>query len=157
MLDTLFQALSKNTTMDNVDRMKDAASATSTPLLSFFTNATCQTGLAQGLAKVAAFASIPDFQARLAARAAELQDKLRKEFLSGERGTAPAAPLLGKTSAVYSYIRTTLGVRMHGAENFSGFANGLGRDDVTIGGNISKIYEAIRDNKMSAVVSSLFN
>lgn len=157
VLDTLYLALSKNTTMDNVDRMKDAASATSTVLLTFFTTSTCSTGLSQGLAKVAAFASIPDFHSRLATRAAELQEKLRAEFLTGARGPAPAASLLGKTQAVYTFVRTTLGVRMHGVENFSKFANGLGRDDTTIGGNISIIYEAIRDGKMSPIVSALFS
>jgi phenylalanine ammonia-lyase len=58
---------------------------------------------------------------------------------------------------IYQFVRITLGVKMHGVENHSTFANGLGLDDVTIGQNISLIQEAIRDGKMQAVVVALFD
>lgn len=60
-------------------------------------------------------------------------------------------------SIVYQYIRTTLGVKMHGHENNTVFANGLGGDDVSIGENISAIQEAIRDGNLQAVVVGLFD
>jgi len=165
----MHHTLDKTTNMDNLDRMNAVASSTSTILLSQFTSS--------GMAAAdvgAALAAIPDFQARVAARAAECHEQLRKEFLSGARGPAPAAQLLGKTKVIYTYIRQTLGIRMHGAENHGGFVNGIGRDDVTIGENISKIYEvpfslelgfpqlltspfqSIRDGKMEDVVLSIF-
>ncbi|TEB37626.1 phenylalanine ammonium lyase [Coprinellus micaceus] len=145
------EALDKTTTMDNVDRMNAATSATSTTLLNTFTSPSASvTNIGSALA------AIPEFQSRVASRAVGLQEQLRREFLSGARGPVPAASLLGKTKVLYTFIRQTLGIRMHGSENNSMFANGLGRDDVTIGGNVSKIYEAIRDGKMEPVVLSIF-
>jgi len=145
------ESLDKTTTMDNVDRMQSVAASTSSVLL-----AGLMSPAASASDAGAALALIPELQSRLASRSTELQDKLRTDFLSGERGPAPAAPLLGKTRVLYNFIRQTLGVRMHGSENYSHFANGLGRDDVTLGQNISKIYEAIRDGKMEPVVLSIF-
>lgn len=46
---------------------------------------------------------------------------------------------------------------MHGYENNTIFANGLGGDDVSIGENISLIQESIRDGKLQSVVVGLFN
>ncbi|KAJ2922335.1 hypothetical protein H1R20_g14774, partial [Candolleomyces eurysporus] len=146
----MHQTLDKTTTMDNVDRMQAVASSTSTILLKEFTTSTAITNAGDALA------AIPEFQSRVANKAIELQERLRKEFLSGDRGPAPAAPLLGKTKVLYTFIRQNLGVRMHGTENFGHFTNGLGRDEVSIGQNISVIYEAIRDGKMEPVVLSLF-
>jgi phenylalanine ammonia-lyase len=45
---------------------------------------------------------------------------------------------------------------MHGSENFKSFPNGIGADEVSVGQNISKIYETICDGKMQNVVFSLF-
>ncbi|RXW24998.1 hypothetical protein EST38_g852 [Candolleomyces aberdarensis] len=150
LMGEMHQTLDKTTTMDNVDRMQAVASSTSTILLKEFTTSTAITNAGDALA------AIPEFQSRVANKAIELQERLRKEFLSGERGPAPAAPLLGKTKVLYTFIRQNLGVRMHGTENFGHFKNGIGRDEVSIGQNISVIYEAIRDGKMEPVVLSLF-
>ncbi|EAU91203.2 phenylalanine ammonium lyase [Coprinopsis cinerea okayama7 len=146
------QSLDKNTTMDNTDRMTTAATSTSTLLLTKVTSSSLDAAT-----KGSALAHIPEFQSRVATRAAALQQQLRDEFLSGKRGPAPAASLLGKTQAVYRYVRTNLGIRMHGSENHGQFTNGIGHDEVTIGENISTIYEAIRDGHMSSVVVSLFH
>ena len=70
-----------------------------------------------------------------------LLEQLRRAYLSGERGAAPAAAYLGKTRPFYEFVRVELGVRMHGAENLDRFANGMGVDDVTIGQKISVINE----------------
>lgn len=127
--------LDKTTTMDNADRMHAVAASTSTLLLTQLTTSTAITDVG------AALAAIPEFQSRVTSKAIDLQERLRKEFLSGERGPAPAAPLLGRTKVLYTFIRQNLGVRMHGSENFGFFKNGIGRDEVTIGQNISVIYE----------------
>lgn len=42
---------------------------------------------------------------------------------------------------MYEFVRITLGIRMHGSENYNRFANGLGIEDVTIGQNVSLIHE----------------
>ncbi|KAI0260178.1 phenylalanine ammonia-lyase [Gloeopeniophorella convolvens] len=104
----------------------------------------------------AALGALPAYRRGVAGRATDLLVRLRKEFLSGARGAAPASKYLNRTRAVYEFVRVTLGIRMHGSENESVFAHGLGVEDVTIGQNVSLIHEAIRDGKMQAVVVGLF-
>ncbi|KAI9441665.1 L-Aspartase-like protein [Lactarius indigo] len=98
----------------------------------------------------------PAFRASVASRATSLLVTLRKEYLSGARGQAPASKHLNKTRPIYEFVRKTLGIRMHGSENESVFSNGLGVEDVTVGQNVSLIHEAIRDGKMQAIVAGLF-
>jgi len=136
--------------MDAVDQMQEVASSSSTVLLNFFTNP--EFAGSQGPALVA----IPGFQAKVALRATTLLNKLRGEFLSGQRGASPASLYLGKTKPMYEFIRVKLGVKMHGTENYNSFANGLGVDDQTIGQNVSVIFEAIRDGKMQPIVVGMF-
>jgi len=100
---------------------------------------------------------LSDFRSRVASKAAVLHEKLRREYLFGSRGPTPAISKLGKTRCMYSYIRTDLGVKMHGTQNFSPIPKGIILDDeVSVGENISKIYEAIRDGRMQEVVFSMF-
>ncbi|KAJ7776524.1 L-Aspartase-like protein [Mycena maculata] len=146
-------ALERTSSMDAEDQMREVASATSTCLLKFFTNP------ARNLDAVsaAALVTIPAFQAKVAERGTGLLRALRDAFLSGERGASPASVYLGKTRPIYEFIRLKLGIKLHGVENQSGFVNGLGVDDVTIGQNISIIYEAIRNGEMKAIVVHLFD
>ncbi|EJF64765.1 PAL-domain-containing protein [Dichomitus squalens LYAD-421 SS1] len=99
---------------------------------------------------------IVSFRAQLAERLTASLVRLWKEYLSGVKGWAPAAAYLGKSRGVYEFIRTTLGIRMHGAENAHDFKEGPGVEDQTIGQDISLIHEAIRDGKMQDVVVGLF-
>ncbi|KAJ7770141.1 phenylalanine ammonium lyase [Mycena maculata] len=142
--------LERTSTMDAVDQMREVASSSSTMLLNFFANP--EFASSQGPALVA----IPRFQTNVASQGAAFLNKLRGEFLSGQRGASPASSHLGKTRLVYEFIRRRLGIKMHGAENYSSFANGLGVDDVTVGQNISVIYEAIRDGEMQSITATLF-
>ncbi|KAJ6499977.1 L-Aspartase-like protein, partial [Mycena vitilis] len=142
--------LERTMQMDAVDQLREFASSSSTVLLHFFANP------AHASSQGSALVAIPTFQANVALRGATLLNRLRGEFLSGQRGVAPASMYLGKTRVVYEYIRKHLGIRMHGAENFNSFANGLGVDDPTLGQNISTIYEAIRDGGMQNVLVRLF-
>jgi len=137
--------------MDAADQMREVASSSSTILLNLFAGPDFASS--QGPTVLA----IPDFQANVALRGASLLNKLRGEFLSGQRGASPASLYLGKTRPVYEFIRVTLGIGMHGTENYNSFANGLGVDDVTVGQNISIIYEAIRDGQMQNVLVHLFD
>ncbi|KAF8633317.1 hypothetical protein AX17_004490 [Amanita inopinata Kibby_2008] len=142
----------KSSTMDNVDRMSDIASSLMPVVFRYFTG--------PGAPKTSSgdiLGSMSTFQSRVATRLSVCMDELRRAYLFGERGTAPASSYLGKARLVYEFIRTNLGIRMHGYENYSMFTNGLGVDDVTIGQNISRIFEAIRDGKMQNVVVSLFD
>ena len=139
-------ALDATSTMDAVPRMQKVASAATTPIVDF-----CLANNAAG-----ALAALTEFRDAVAKRSADLLVDLRKAYLTGERGAAPAAQFLGRTRAMYEFIRVTLGVRMHGRENLDGFANGPGVTDATLGQNISLIHEAIRDGKMQGVVVELF-
>lgn len=148
----MHDAHDSTSTMDAQARMQKIAASSTIILLEYLTGAAFNRPEAAGLALTA----IPDFRSRVATRANVLLDVLRQEYLSGERGPAPASKYLNRTRPVYEYVRNELGIRMHGSENYSRFENGLGVDDVTIGQNISLIHEAIRDGKIQSVIVNLF-
>ena len=125
-------------TMDAADRMQRVAASGTIPLFDFVTGP----GFHDTSSTSLALASIPAFRTKVASRSADLLNRLRGEYLSGARGMTPASQYLGKTRAVYEFVRVTLGIKMHGFDNFTRFSNGLGEEDVTIGQNVSLIYEA---------------
>ncbi|KAH9956509.1 L-Aspartase-like protein [Russula dissimulans] len=148
ILKSMLQTLDSTSTMDAGPRMTKVVGASVPILVDYFTT--------DPSADPAALSAIPAFRVSVASRATTLLVSLRKEYLSGARGQAPAGSYLNKTRPVYEFVRLTLGIRMHGSENESVFANGLGVEDVTVGQNVSLIHEAIRDGKMQAVVAGLF-
>jgi phenylalanine ammonia-lyase len=125
----MHEGLDKTATMDNEDRMRTVANSTASTLVNFF----AESG---GDLK-----AINEFCSRVASHTAGIHDELRKDYLTGVKGAVPASPYLSKTKGVYEYIRETLGVKMHGIENYTGFVNGLSVDELSIGENISTIYE----------------
>ncbi|KAJ7244157.1 phenylalanine ammonia-lyase [Mycena haematopus] len=148
---TLQAALNDTSTMDAAERMVKVAASSSTVLLDIFTSPSVSCSNPG-----AALASIPAFRHKVATRAERLLDELRRAYLFGERGASPASPHLNKTRPVYEFVRLTLGIKMHGAENYNSFANGMGVDEDTVGANVSLIHEAIRDGKMRPIVVQLF-
>lgn len=167
ILKTMFRMLDSTTTMDAAPRMTQVAGSAVPILVDYLTTDT--------FADPSALSAIPAFRASVASRATALLVSLRKEYLSGARGRAPASNYLSGTRPIYEFVRLTLDIRMHGSENESVFANGLGIEDVTVGQNVSLIHEvrcpghqkhrekpnccfsqAIRDGKMQAVVANLF-
>ncbi|RDB25036.1 Phenylalanine ammonia-lyase [Hypsizygus marmoreus] len=152
VLSTMTATLDKTSTMDSIDRMNVVAGSTTTIFVDFLAGPE----FAESSFTSAAVALISQFRSQVASRAANLLDQLRRDYLSGERGPAPAGSYLNKTRAIYEFVRVTLGIRMHGSENYARFINGLGVEDVSIGQNISLIHEAIRDGKLQPVVVSLF-
>lgn len=139
-------------TMDAPERMQKIAASSNTILIEFLTKSAATSPSEAG----AVLLSIPSFRSSVASRGAALLDKLRREYLSGGRGSAPASRYLNKTRPVYEFIRVTLGIKMHGSENYHRFVNGLGVDEPTVGQNVSLIHEAIRDGKMQPVIVNLF-
>lgn len=139
-LDQLFTLVSRamdrtletSSTMDAAPRMQKVAGAAITPIVEF---ASDHLELAPGLTKVA------EFRTKVARECLPLIEELRRAYLNGERGDAPAARFLGRTRPVYEFVRVTLGVKMHGKENAAKFSKGLGVEDGSIGQNISLIYE----------------
>lgn len=138
LLGVMEDSLNKTTTMDGVDRMHIMAATSTTILLDFFTGPEFATVPSPASALVV----IPIFRSHVAARALTALDQLRQDYLFGQRGAAPAGVYLNKTRPVYDFIRVDLGIKMHGFENYTRFTNGLGVEDVSIGQNISLIYEA---------------
>lgn len=130
-------AMDSTSTMDAKDRMISVAASLTTPLVDFLTGEAFSDVVSAGQA----LTSIPAFRARIAARGYELLDELRRAYLSGGRGLAPASRFLNRTRPVYEFVRLTLGIKMHGAENYNDFENGVGVDDVTTGQNVSLIHE----------------
>ena len=124
-------------TMDAEERMQKVAASSTTTLLDFFTGPSFSDPSLVG----PALTSIPTFRSRVASRAYSLLDGLRRDYLSGARGPAPASRYLNRTRPVYEFVRLTLGIRMHGSENYHRFVNGLGVDDITVGQNVSLIHE----------------
>ncbi|KAG9090623.1 hypothetical protein FRC06_000948 [Ceratobasidium sp. 370] len=127
-------------TMDAVPRMRAAAAAASAPLVDLLAGPE--------------LTGISAFRESVAGRSAELYGQLRVEYLTGKRGPAPAAELLGNTRPVYEFVRVKLGVKMHGLDNLNQFEEGW--TDLSIGQNVALIYEAIRDGRMQDVVASLW-
>ncbi|EEB96863.1 hypothetical protein MPER_03924, partial [Moniliophthora perniciosa FA553] len=108
---TMLQTLEKTSTMDLADQMSTVASSSVATLSDLFISA--------GVDVAGTLTSINTFRANVASRATMLMDQLRKSYLSGERGAAPASPYLGKTKLVYEFIRVGLGIKMHSLENYA--------------------------------------
>lgn len=148
LLNCVRDALDASTTMDAIPRMETVAGACTTPLVDFFLSSSSANLTTQ-------VSSIPAFRSALASRSAQLVTCLRTSFLSGERGPAPAAPFLARGSKpVYEFVRIQLGIKMHGLENHECFENEWSGDSV--GGDVSRIFEAIQGGKMQGIVVGLF-
>lgn len=130
-------SFNSTSTMDAKERMQKVAASSSTPLLDFFTGPS----FSDESSVASCLASIPSFRSRVAGRLFTLLDGLRNDYLSGARGPAPASPYLNNTRSVYEFVRITLGIRMHGSENYHRFEQGPGVEDVTVGQNVSLIHE----------------
>ena len=151
---TMHGSFESTSTVDNAARMVKVADSVTSLLFG---------GLCQKVADlepeiaVKAVSAIPKFRQAVSSRLSSLMNTLRKDYLTGTRGPAPASAYLNKTKPVYEFVRITLGIKMHGVENFNYFENGMGVDDVTVGEKVSIINEAIRDGKMQSVVVKLFS
>jgi len=148
----MYDTFNATSTMDTPERMKKIAASSTTLLLDFFTGPS----LGDSAQVTSSLCSIPSFRARVTERLASLLDDLRRDYLSGAKGPAPASRYLNKTRPIYEFVRVTLGIRMHGSENYHNFEKGPGVEDVTVGQNVSLIHEAIRDGKMHSLIVSLF-
>lgn len=151
---TMHGSFESTSTVDNAARMVKVADSVTSLLF----GALCQKVVESGPEiAVKAVSAIPKFRQAVSSRLSSLMDTLRKDYLTGTRGPAPASAYLNKTRHVYEFVRIALGIKMHGVENFNYFENGMGVDDVTVGEKVSIINEAIRDGKMQSVVVKLFS
>lgn len=95
--------------------------------------------------------SIWAWRAASASETHDLHRKLTLQYLQDPKG-CHASPLLGKTARLYEFVRRTLGVPMHGMNNFVEFKGEQGEMRETIGGYVSVIYESIRNGDLYAVM-----
>lgn len=137
--------------MDSADQMRAAAASSVSVIMDFF----CSTESFDDSASCPSLTLISEFRSHISTKAITLHENLRKSFLSGDAGHAPASPYLGRTKRLYEFVREGLGIRMHGSENFKLFPNGTGVDEVSIGQNISKIYEVCCDLRLSCYQRTL--
>ncbi|KAJ7217747.1 hypothetical protein GGX14DRAFT_357973 [Mycena pura] len=137
-------ALDETSAMDVHPRMVKVAASSSTVLVDALTSVPCAADIG------AALATIPEFRSNVAARSERLLDGLRRAYLFGERGASPASRYLTKTRPVYEFVWLTLGIKMHGAENYNAFVNGMGVDEDTTGAHISVIHECGRPASLYA-------
>jgi len=139
-------SLEMTSTMDAPLRMMTAAKTSSTIFLDFLsTHPEINLPLQQ----------ITTFQNTLATRTSSALEGLRLDYFRATRGPTPASNWMGRTKAVYEFIRVSLGIRTHGLENYELFQNGIGAYG-NVGQDVSKIYEAIKDGRMQSVVAGLF-
>ena len=132
LANTARRALGETSKMDAEERMEKVAAALTSPLVDFCTAAP---------AYIPALAGIVAFRGAVAKEAAVLLQQLRREYLEAPGAATPASRYLGRTKALYEYVRVALGVRMHGAENLHGWVDGPGVEEASIGQNISVIHE----------------
>ena len=143
------ESFESTSTMDAASRMEKIAASSTTVLLDFFTGPGFRDLASAGVA----LTRIPTFRATIASRTTALLDQLRREYLSGVRGDAPASAYLNKTRPVYEFVRLTLGIRMHGLENYNKFAKLPGLEHGTVGQSVSLIHE-VRSCLPSSCTSS---
>ncbi|KAK7047272.1 hypothetical protein VNI00_006503 [Paramarasmius palmivorus] len=145
---TIEKNMLSTATMDLKDQMQAVASATIPTLVTFFVQ--------NGLDDQVSLSGIASVSTALAAKGTEIMSQLQHEFLA-ETGSpiAPAESVLGRTKAVYNFIRVTLGIRMHGSQNLKRFDGAPYPAGKTMGEDISTIYESIIDGRLHSIVAEL--
>jgi len=146
-------ALDATSTMDAVPRMEKVARATVSSVSLYLSSST-----------PAKLVNLSEFLASLSSQLSQLLLSLQRAYLTGGRGRAPAASLLGRTKALYEFVRLDLAIPIHGRENLELFGKREGAEEFapgeseeTVGGAVSRIYEAIRDGRMQTVVVGMFD
>jgi phenylalanine ammonia-lyase len=134
LLRALHQSLDSTTTMDADERLTKVAGAAAVPLLDALAKQ-------NGRLPAEAYVSIQTFRQQVASEGLSRLESLRRQFLNGEKGKTPASEYMGRTKAVYEFVRLDLGIQLHGKENLTQFSDGLNETELTIGHNITLIYE----------------
>jgi phenylalanine ammonia-lyase len=124
-------------TLDAAEHMERVASSAVPCVVKFFTSLDIPDPSVKG----GVFSSISEFCSQVAKRGTSLVNDIRRDYLFGGRGVAPASAYLNKTRPVYEFVRVTLRIPMHGSENFLRFEKQSGVAENNIGQNISLIHE----------------
>lgn len=65
--------------------------------------------------------------------------------------TSPTSAYLGSTRKLYEFVRIELGVQSRRGDVY------LGKQEATIGSNVSRIYESIKDGRMGKALVEMMN
>lgn len=64
---------------------------------------------------------------------------------------SPTAEYLGKSRALYTFVRETVGVKARRGDVF------LGKQEQTVGSGVSKIYESVKGGKINSVLVEIMS
>jgi phenylalanine ammonia-lyase len=87
---------------------------------------------------------LAQWRSESAAAAVALTRQVREAFWAAE--SSPTAEFLGKSRALYSFVRETVGVKARRGDVF------LGKQEATIGSSISKIYDSVKSGRINSVL-----
>lgn len=107
-------------------------------------------------------AAVHLFTDDLAAGLVNAYNRVRVAFISGARTSVTESYMAPKTRGMYAFVRTQLGIEMHGLVNNQGFTapgggDGLAFGERSIGESVSIIYAALREGKMGEVLATVFS
>jgi phenylalanine ammonia-lyase len=125
----------KTAAMDAAARMHSIAGSVCAPLLDAFSGTATPSSI-----KV--LTAIEHFRENLSQQGLVLMQQLQREYLDGSRGPTPASQFMGRTKAIYEFVRVNLGIRMQGLENLNRFEGGIYSTEQSVSHNVTKIYEA---------------
>lgn len=94
--------------------------------------------------------TIAKWRSTSATSAIALARKLKNKFFDSMDSTSPTSEYLGKTKLLYSFVRNTLGVKARRGDVYHG------KQEKTIGSNVSLIYNAIKDGRINPVLVEMF-
>ncbi|GAA5861329.1 hypothetical protein JCM1840_005336 [Sporobolomyces johnsonii] len=90
--------------------------------------------------------AVTEWKLSSAQTAIALTRQVREQFWTTPSSQAPALQYLGRTRALYSFVRDEVGVKARRGDVF------VGKPEATIGSSVSKIYEAIKSGKINGVL-----
>lgn len=134
---TIWRRLEQTTSVDLVPRWDDAFGHISSVIIEALSSAS----------KPSTENPIPllsKWRKESAASAVALTRSVREAFWSST--TSPTVQYLGKSKALYSFVRDTVGVKARRGDVF------LGKQEQTVGSGVSKIYEAVKSGKINQVL-----
>ncbi|GAA5969160.1 hypothetical protein JCM11641_007492 [Rhodosporidiobolus odoratus] len=125
---------------DLLPRWEDAFAFASSVVVDALTRSSSATSAGNPLAAVATWRSTS------ANAAVSLTRQLRSTFWSTPSSSAPALNYLGQTKSLYLFIREEVGVKARRGDVFEG------KPGETIGRSVARIYEAIKEGRITKVL-----
>lgn len=135
--DIVWRRLEHTGAFDLVPRFADAFSHTSSVILDALTSSS-------SLSSKNPIPAIAAWRKSSADGAVALTRETRDEFF--KQTVSPTPGFLGKTKALYSFVRNDLGVKARRGDVF------VGKQEKTIGSAVSLIYDSIKNGKMNRVL-----